>query len=88
MRDAYKEFIHGSQVIIPQGVKIWPHAFHGCTALKAIKLKEADPEKIYASLYISGLHDPSKISVLVPSGSEAAYQNNEFFAKFRNIVLY
>lgn len=77
-----------SSIEFPKGVKIWPHVFYDCTALKEIKLKETDPEKIYASLYISGLHDLSKISVLVPSGSEVAYRNNEFFAKFKDIIPY
>ena len=75
-----------SCIELPQGVRIWPHAFFDCTALEEIKLKETDPEKIYASLYISGLHDLSKISVLVPSGYEIAYRNNEFFTKFKEIV--
>ena len=75
-----------SSIKLPQGVRIWPHAFYGCTALKEIKLKETDPEKIYASLNISGLQDLSKISVLVPSGSEVTYRNMEFFAKFKAVL--
>ena len=77
-----------SSIELPQGVKIWPHVFHDCTALKEIKLKETDPEKIEAALYISGLHDITKISVFVPCGSEVAYQNNEFFSMFKGIVPY
>ena len=56
--------------------------------LAEIKLKETDPEKIEAALYISGLHDLTTISILVPCGSEIAYRNNEFFAKFKDIAPY
>ncbi len=76
-----------SSIELPQGVRIWPHAFYDCKALKEIKLKETDPEKISAALYLSGLHDLAKISVLVPIGSENAYQKNDFLRSSRLLFL-
>lgn len=85
-QEAFSDCTRLASIKIPNSVtKIGKSAFSFCTSLAELHLRHKEPIDLRDAFYF-GL-DLSKITIFVPEGSDAAYRQDPFYSKFKEVVI-
>ena len=86
---AFEECSGLNSVIIPNNVKsIGEYAFYECTSLTSVTIKRKTPIKItYYTRYFT-FTNCKNATLYVPKGSKTAYETDDFWKEFKEIVEY